>query len=168
MREQCERLKHHAEISPVRAQVRDIATGEHHRPRRWLFEAGDHPQQRGLAAARRSEKAHQLAFGNREVDVVDRMRGAETFRDGLQREMSHDSFQSVSRQGAMIRDCSSAITAQSLCRPPVFRAARSAQNRLRRRTPRTKTRSDRAKTPYGYTAIREVSSCRCHTERTSP
>ena len=54
-----------------------------------LDEAGDHPQDRGLAAARRAEEGEELAGLDRDVDMVDGPEGAEIHakrrRDGRPR-----------------------------------------------------------------------------------
>ena len=50
-------------------------------PSRRILEAGEHAQQRGLAAARGPEQGEELAFGDVEVGVVDGDDGAaETLR----------------------------------------------------------------------------------------
>lgn len=47
------------------------------------FQAGNHPQHRGLAAAARPEQSHQLAFANGEGDIVNGRDVAELLRDFL-------------------------------------------------------------------------------------
>ena len=47
------------------------------------LEAGDHPQQGGLAAARRAEEADELALLDGERDVVERGERAEALGDAL-------------------------------------------------------------------------------------
>ena len=51
------------------------------RPDVGCFEAADHPEGRGLAAARRAEEAEELAVLDLEVDVVDRDLVAELLDD---------------------------------------------------------------------------------------
>ena len=51
------------------------------------LEAGDHAQQRGLAAARRTEEADELALLDVERDVVERREGAEALGDALDAQM---------------------------------------------------------------------------------
>ncbi len=56
MREQRVRLKHHVDRPLVRRHVRHILPIEHDLPFRGLFEAGQHAQQGGFAAAGRAEQ----------------------------------------------------------------------------------------------------------------
>ena len=56
----------------VRRQIGDVGPAELDAARCRLLEAGDHPQERGLAATRRAEKREELVFGNRQADVVQR------------------------------------------------------------------------------------------------
>ena len=49
------------------------------------LEAGDHAQQRGLAAARRAEEADELARLHLERDVVERAEGAEALGNARRR-----------------------------------------------------------------------------------
>jgi beta-glucosidase-like glycosyl hydrolase len=81
VREQRQRLEHHAELALVRRHVGEVLAIEQYASRRRRFEAGDQPQQRGLAAARRPEQADELAVRRREVDVVDGLHGAERLGD---------------------------------------------------------------------------------------
>ena len=55
-----------------------------------LLEAGDHPQQRRLAAARRADEHDELAVEDREIDVVHGDEAAgEDLRDVLETDLSH-------------------------------------------------------------------------------
>ena len=54
-----------------------------------LLEAGDHPQQRGLAAAGRAEQADEGAVRHAEVDVVDGLEVAELLGDVLDCQSGH-------------------------------------------------------------------------------
>ena len=47
---------------------------------------GDDPQQRRLAASRRTEERHELAARNVEIDILDRGEFTEAMRDAVQRE----------------------------------------------------------------------------------
>ena len=49
--------------------VHDLAA-DAHLPGRDVLEAGDHPQRRGLAAARRPDEDDELAVGDLEVELV--------------------------------------------------------------------------------------------------
>jgi hypothetical protein len=46
-----------------------------------ILEAGDHPQQRGLAAARRAEEHHELARADGHRDVLDDAHSTEVLAD---------------------------------------------------------------------------------------
>ena len=89
MREQRQRLEHHAEIALVRRHRRDVLAVEHDRAAGRLFEAGDHAQQRGLAAAGRAEQADECAVRHGEVDRVDRREVAELLGDVLDCQSGH-------------------------------------------------------------------------------
>ena len=53
------------------------------------LEAGDHPQQRRLAAARGADEDDELAVADGEVDAVDHLGGAEALDDLAELEVSH-------------------------------------------------------------------------------
>ena len=59
---------------------RDVLAVEQDPPVGGLLEAGDHPQRRGLAAARRPEHREELARADGEVGVVDGDEVAEALR----------------------------------------------------------------------------------------
>jgi hypothetical protein len=61
--------------------VRNVAVTEVQLAAVLLLQPGDAAQQRGLAAARRAEQAHQLTGGDVEGDVIQRGEGAEAFLD---------------------------------------------------------------------------------------
>ncbi len=69
-------------LGHVRAVDQDVAVGD-------LLEAGDHPEQRRLAAARGADEDHELAVADREVDAVDHLGRAEALDDLAQLEVSH-------------------------------------------------------------------------------
>ena len=54
-----------------------------------LLEAGDHPQERGLAAARRPDEDHELALLDREVDARDDFDAAVALADALEFKVGH-------------------------------------------------------------------------------
>src|SRR6185503_15431382 len=63
-------LEHHRDVAVLGVEVvhhpagdRDLAAGD-------VLEAGEHAQQRRLAAARRSDQHHELAVGNFEGNAV--------------------------------------------------------------------------------------------------
>ena len=83
-------LEHHGEAAGVRRHVVDdlavdqkIATGD-------LLEAGDHAQQGGFAATRRSDKDDELPILDREIDALDDVDGAVAFAHVLQCHGGHD------------------------------------------------------------------------------
>ena len=61
--------------------VRDVLAVKPDRAGGRQVEAGDHPQQRGLAAAGWSEQADEGAMRHRQLDIVDRGEVAEFLRD---------------------------------------------------------------------------------------
>jgi hypothetical protein len=65
-------LEHHRHAALGRRRVGDVDAADQHAPRAHLLEAGDHAQRRRLAAARRPDQHHELAFGHGQVDAVDR------------------------------------------------------------------------------------------------
>ena len=66
------------------------------RPGIELAKARDHAQQRGLAAARRSEQREELAVAHRDRDIVDRAHGAEAARDAVDRDRGHANLRELS------------------------------------------------------------------------
>jgi hypothetical protein len=71
MREQRQRLENHAEIALVRRNGSHIDPVEQYRTGVRLLQPGNHPQQRGLAAAGRPQQTHEGAVRNTEIDVFD-------------------------------------------------------------------------------------------------
>ena len=59
-------------------------------PEVWRLEAGDDPQQRGLAAARGAEQHDELAVGDVEVDALEHVGLAEGLADLVDLELGHD------------------------------------------------------------------------------
>ncbi len=55
-----------------------------------MLEAGEHAQQRGLAAARRADEDDELALGDVDGDAVQDLDGAEGFAKVADRYRSHD------------------------------------------------------------------------------
>jgi hypothetical protein len=83
MREQRIALKHHVDRSPMRRHRRHLDAVEHDAAGVRSLEAGDQPQQGGLAAARRAEQREELAVMNVEGKPVDRCRVAEALGEAL-------------------------------------------------------------------------------------
>ena len=76
-------LEDDAEVALRRRQPRDVAAADLDRAGVLHLEAGDHAQQRGLAAAGRPEEADELAALDLERDVIERREGAEALGDAL-------------------------------------------------------------------------------------
>ena len=64
-------LEHRVDVALVRRDVGHVDAFEHDTPARRPLEAGDHLQQRGLAAPRRSEQGEELTAPDGEVGPVD-------------------------------------------------------------------------------------------------
>jgi hypothetical protein len=64
-----------------------------YRTGRRLFETGDHPQRRGLAAAGGAEHAHEVTVVDRQIQVIDGTRRASgvSLGDAAQRDRGHRS-----------------------------------------------------------------------------
>ena len=80
------RLEDDAEIAQARRDADEACTVLRHFAGIGRLEAGDDPQQRGLAAARRTEKADEFAFVDVQADVVQRQDAAEPLGDVAQRQ----------------------------------------------------------------------------------
>ena len=74
VREQRQALEHHADVAGVRRPVGDVVVVEEDAALCRTLESGDHAQQRGLAAPRRSEERDQLPGRELEVDARHRRR----------------------------------------------------------------------------------------------
>ena len=89
VREQRQRLEHHAEIALMRRRMADVFTVQADFAAGQGFQPGDHAQQGGLAAARRAKKAHQFAFRQVQIDVGYRTRRAVVFLYVFQNQSGH-------------------------------------------------------------------------------
>ena len=89
MREQRQRLEHHAEVALMRRDLRDVLAVDQDAAGGRLLKAGNHPQQRGLAAAGRPEQADERAVGHGEIDMIDRRDIAEAFGNALKDKAGH-------------------------------------------------------------------------------
>jgi hypothetical protein len=67
-------LEDHRHVARLRRQVVDDLAADANRPGGDVLEPGDHPQRRGLAAARRTDEDDELAVGDVEVHLLDRAR----------------------------------------------------------------------------------------------
>jgi len=70
-------LEDHRDVPAARSQIRHVTVADPDRPVRNLFEAGDHAQQRRLAAPRRPDEDQELAVCDVERHAVDRGHGTE-------------------------------------------------------------------------------------------
>ena len=77
-------LEHRVDVALVGRHVRHVGTLEHDLATGRLLEAGDHLQQRGLAAARWPEEREELAPRDREVGPLDRDEVPELLTDPVQ------------------------------------------------------------------------------------
>ena len=64
-------LEDHRDVAVARREVGHVAAADRDRARGHLLEAGEHPQERALAAPRRPDEHHELAVLDAEGDVVD-------------------------------------------------------------------------------------------------
>ena len=84
VREQGVLLEHGVDVALMRRHIGDVAALEQNATTRRLFEAGDHLEQRRLAAARRSEQREELASPNREIGSLDGDERAEFLAHGVE------------------------------------------------------------------------------------
>ena len=64
-------LEHHRDVAVLRRDVGDVAVADEDAARVDLFEAGQHAQRRGLAAAGGADENEEFAVGDLEVELVD-------------------------------------------------------------------------------------------------
>src|SRR5215472_4034521 len=83
VREQRIGLKHHIDRAPMRRHRRKIDAVEEDAAGARLLKSGNEPQQRGLAAAGRTEQREELALKDLERELVDRGELAEALAQGL-------------------------------------------------------------------------------------
>ena len=74
-------LEDHRHVAVLRQHVGDVALADQHAAGGDGFEAGDHAQRRGLAAAGGAEQHEELAVGDGEVEALDHLDGAEGLAD---------------------------------------------------------------------------------------
>jgi hypothetical protein len=84
-------LEHEAHVALLRGQVRGLDPLDVHRALVGRLEAGDDPQQCGLAATRRPEERGELPGGNAQRDVLQGDEVAEPLADVLDLD-AHDGF----------------------------------------------------------------------------
>ena len=83
-------LEHHRDVALARLHVGDVGVADRDRAVGDLLEAGDHPQQRRLAAAGRADQHHELAVRDLERDLVDGLDAAGIdLRDRCESDAAH-------------------------------------------------------------------------------
>jgi len=70
------------QVADVTAVDQDLAAGD-------ILKSGDQPQQRGLAASRRSDENHKGAILDVEIGILDDVDRPERFADSLKRNLAH-------------------------------------------------------------------------------
>ena len=76
-------LEDHRDVAVLRRDVGDVAVADEDVALVDLFEAGEHAQRRGLAAAGGADEDEELAVGDLEVQLVDRRDAWHRGRGGL-------------------------------------------------------------------------------------
>jgi hypothetical protein len=84
VREQRVLLEDGVDVTPVRGRAHRVGSADQDLALVRLLEAGDQPQRRGLAAARRPQERQELALADLQVDGVDCRESAEALRHGTQ------------------------------------------------------------------------------------
>jgi len=72
MREQCQRLEHHAKVTLVSRGVGDVFLIQQDAAAAGLFQSSDKTQQGGLAASGWTQKADKLAVGEVQIHIPHR------------------------------------------------------------------------------------------------
>src|SRR2546423_856428 len=89
-------LEDHGNVARARGKVGDVAVADRDRPAARLFEAGDHPEERRLAAARRADQYEELAAADGQGHVVDgRHVAGEDFADVVENDLGHSNDRGV-------------------------------------------------------------------------
>src|SRR5207342_521620 len=80
-------LEHHRDVAGLGGKVRDLPIVDEHLAGRHLLETGEDPQDRGLAAPRRTDEDHEYAIPDLERHVVD---GHDVGAEHLRHPVEHD------------------------------------------------------------------------------
>ena len=91
-------LEHHGDVALGRRQIVDDALADGDRAAGDGLQPGHHPEQRGLAAARRADQHDELAVGDIDADVVQDLDGSERLGHIADRDLSHHLPLSVARE----------------------------------------------------------------------
>src|SRR5688572_26023432 len=128
MREQRQRLEHHAEIALMRVEPGDVAIVEEHAAGARLLQPGDHPQKRRLPAAGRPKEADEGAVRDAEAHVVDGAHRAEALCETVEDEAGHLGLPSPRGRGwlrsSRVRGCGGGICAHPAAAYPLIRPLR--------------------------------------------
>ena len=82
-------LEHHRDVAILGRHIVDDPLADSQRPGSDLFQAGDHPQAGGLAAAGRPDENHELRVADVEIEVVNGDDVAEALAYVLEGDCSH-------------------------------------------------------------------------------
>ncbi len=157
-------LEHHRDVAVARREVRDVTVADEHGALGDVLEAGDHPEERRLAASRRADEHHELARLDRQRDVVHgtNIAGVD-LADVLQDDLAHEGAPLADRLEPRIDDASGEGELEpdiveilegevgDAEIPKVLARARPGRRRARRRAIRTgrRHRRRRRRTPSG-------------------
>ena len=82
-------LEHHRHPAPRRGDVRHVVPSDQDAPGGRALQPRDHPQHGGLAAPRGTDKNHELAVRDLQIDAVDGDHRAEALRNAIQGKLCH-------------------------------------------------------------------------------
>ena len=77
-------LEHHVDRPPIGRHAVHVLAADQHLAFARLLEAGDHPERRGLAAARRPEEGKELAGADLKIEPLGRHDVAEPLSDAAE------------------------------------------------------------------------------------
>jgi hypothetical protein len=90
MRKECERLKYHAEIALMRRQSGEVDAVDEDASFCRFLQPGDHPEERGLAAAGGAEQADECTVRNAQRDVIHSDKVEKALRYIFKNQTRHD------------------------------------------------------------------------------
>ena len=88
-------LEHHGDIAVLRRDIVDDAAADADVAVRHVLKARDHPQRRGLAAARRADQRHEFGIGNLKADPAHGLVIAVSLDHISQQYISHSEILSI-------------------------------------------------------------------------
>ena len=89
MREKCQILKHHAEVTLMGGNARDVVSFKQDPAMGRIFEPGNHSQQGRLSTARRPQKTHKFPVGDRKAGFMNGGKVTELLFDGIKDQTRH-------------------------------------------------------------------------------